>query len=60
LVDGVLVVDRAYRWQHDDGKDGGPAHVLVNLAVGGKWPGPPAAQSLPAHLHVEYIRVWQR
>jgi glycosyltransferase involved in cell wall biosynthesis len=60
LVDGVCVADRAYRWQHDDGKDGGPAHVLVNLAVGGKWPGPPAAKSLPAHLHIEYIRVWQR
>jgi len=33
--------------------------VLVNLAVGGKWPGPPAARRLPARLQIEYIRVWQ-
>jgi glycosyltransferase involved in cell wall biosynthesis len=59
LVDGVIFADREYRWQHDDGSDGGPAHVLVNLAVGGKWPGPPAARRLPARLQIEYIRVWQ-
>ena len=59
-VDGALVVDREFRWVHADGRDAGPAHVLVNLAVGGKWPGPPAAEALPARLVVDYIRVWQR
>lgn len=60
-VDGVLVADRAFRWIHDDGSDAGDAHVLVNLAVGGKWPGPPRDPGIfPAHLAVEYIRVWQR
>ncbi len=61
LVDGKPIADRAYRWAHDDGSDGGPAHVLVNLAVGGKWPGPPQrAADFPAALEIEYIRVWQR
>ncbi|MEY2934631.1 MAG: hypothetical protein RL033_5380 [Pseudomonadota bacterium] len=60
LVDGVVIADREYRWVHDDGTDGGPAHVLVNLAVGGKWPGPPATGVLPARLNIAYIRVWQR
>lgn len=61
LVDGKPIADRAYRWAHGDGTDGGPAHVLVNLAVGGKWPGPPrAAADFPAALEIEYIRVWQR
>lgn len=61
LVDGKLIADRAYRWTHEDGSDGGPAHVLVNLAVGGKWPGPPQrAGDFPAALEIEYIRVWQR
>jgi beta-glucanase (GH16 family) len=60
LVDGVTVADRAFRWVHDDGKDAGPAHVLVNLAVGGKWPGPPDAAALPAELVVAFIRVWQK
>lgn len=60
LVDGVTIVDREFRWLHDDGKDAGKAHVLVNLAVGGKWPGDPAPSALPARLLVEYIRVWQQ
>jgi beta-glucanase (GH16 family) len=60
-VDGVLVADRAFRWIHDDGKDAGPAHVLVNLAVGGKWPGPPADASIfPASLVISHLRVWQQ
>ena len=60
-LDGTLIADRPYRWSHGDGSDGGPAHVLVNLAVGGKWPGPPTdAKSFPATLDVDYIRVWQR
>jgi beta-glucanase (GH16 family) len=61
FVDGNLVADRSFRWQHDNGSDGGPAHVLVNLAVGGKWPGPPPADAaFPARLDIAYIRVWQR
>ncbi|HVR61565.1 MAG TPA: glycoside hydrolase family 16 protein [Polyangia bacterium] len=61
FVDGSLVADRPFRWQHKDGSDGGPAHVLVNLAVGGKWPGPPQDDTIfPARLHIAYIRVWQR
>ncbi len=50
-----------FEWKHDDGTDGGPAHVLVNLAVGGKWPGPPVEpEAFPAKLEIDYIRVWQR
>jgi beta-glucanase (GH16 family) len=61
LVDGVVVSDREFRWCHDDGTDAGPAHVLVNLAVGGKWAGVPAGPKLfPASLEVAHIRVWQR
>ncbi len=59
-VDDALVADREYAWIHDDGRDGGAAHVIACLAVGGKWPGPPPADSLPAALDIEYIRVWQR
>ena len=60
FVDDVLVVDREFQWVHRDGSDGGAAHVLVNLAVGGQWPGPPLATSLPARLRVAHIRVWQQ
>ncbi|WP_294639488.1 glycoside hydrolase family 16 protein [uncultured Aquabacterium sp.] len=59
-VDGALIVDRDFSWIHNDGRDAGDAHVLVNLAIGGKWPGPPDARTLPAQLDIQYIRVWQR
>jgi beta-glucanase (GH16 family) len=59
-VDDVLVVDRSFAWRHDDGTDAGPVHVLVNLAVGGKWPGPPSdAGVFPARLRLAHMRVWQ-
>lgn len=61
FVDDVLIVDRPFRWLHSSGADGGSAHVLVNLAVGGKWPGPPARRDdFPAKLQLKHIRVWQR
>ena len=60
-IDDKLVVDKSFEWKHKNGADAGPAHVLVNLAVGGKWPGPPTREEdFPARLEVEYIRVWQK
>ena len=60
-VDNVEVAERRFAWRHEDGSDGGPAHVLLNLAVGGDWPGPPTdAAEFPATLQVDYIRVWQK
>jgi beta-glucanase (GH16 family) len=59
-VDDELVADRAFAWRHNDGSDAGPAHVLVNLAVGGRWPGAPTDPTLfPARLQLAHIRVWQ-
>ena len=61
FVDDVLVVERPFRWLHASGADAGPAHVLVNLAVGGKWPGAPdRLEDFPAKLQLKHIRVWQR
>jgi hypothetical protein len=60
-VDDILVVERPFQWRHNDGSDGGPAHILVNLAVGGKWAGDPiSAADFPAKLMIRYIRVWQK
>lgn len=60
FVDDTLVVDRQFAWQHNDGSDAGPAHVLVNLAVGGRWPGAPHdAAKFPARLRLSHVRVWQ-
>lgn len=35
-------------------------HLLVNLAIGGNWPGPPNETSVfPQRLEIDYIRVYQ-
>jgi len=37
-----------------------PFHLLLNLAVGGTWPGPPDASTpLPATLLVDWVRVYR-
>jgi beta-glucanase (GH16 family) len=37
-----------------------PMYLIVNLAVGGKWPGDPDASTIfPASLHVQRIRAWR-
>jgi beta-glucanase (GH16 family) len=36
-------------------------HLIMNLAVGGNWPGPPDGSTVfPQRLTVDYVRVFQR
>ena len=43
-------------WPFDSGK----FFFILNLAVGGKWPGSPnRATRFPAEMLVDYVRVWQ-
>ncbi len=35
-------------------------HIIVNLAVGGYWPGPPDETTVfPARMYIDYIRVYE-
>ena len=44
-------------WPFDDGR----YFVLLNLAVGGTWPGPPTASTAsPLEMLVDYVRVYQQ
>jgi beta-glucanase (GH16 family) len=62
LLDGAVyaTVDRtalpagaAWPFEH-------PAFLLLDLAVGGDWPGAPtAATPLPAQMLVDWVRVWR-
>jgi beta-glucanase (GH16 family) len=38
----------------------GPFYLLLNLAVGGDWPGQPTPHALPARFLIDYVRVYQR
>lgn len=44
------------RWVFDH-----PHHVILDVAVGGEWPGPPDATTpFPATMLVDWVRVWDR
>jgi beta-glucanase (GH16 family) len=44
------------RWVYDH-----PFFILLNLAVGGSWPGDPdATTEFPQRLLVDYVRVYKR
>jgi beta-glucanase (GH16 family) len=35
-------------------------YLLLTLAVGGEFPGPPSASTMfPSSMQVDYVRVWQ-
>ncbi len=56
-VDGVEV------WRYTDAAhiSNEPEYLLLNLAVGGDWPGPPNGNTpFPSYYDVDYVRVWQR
>jgi beta-glucanase (GH16 family) len=61
---GVIVwyVDGVERWRFSRASaiPREPMYLLLNLAVGGPWAGAPdESTSLPSHLHVDYVRLWQ-
>lgn len=37
-----------------------PMYLLLNLAVGGDWPGPVSDSVLPAAMQVDWVRVYQK
>lgn len=41
--------------------DQGPQFVLLNLAVGGNWPGPPDAKTVfPSEMLVDYVKIYSK
>ena len=61
-LDGRKLVTRGYHWKYDDGRDAAPAHVLLNLAIGGQWAGRHGIDDarFPQALEVDYVRVYQK
>jgi len=39
--------------------DSGPSFIILNLAVGGSWPGPPSSTTpFPSSMLVDYVRIY--
>ncbi len=63
-VDGALYQTQT-QWRSDGGPFPAPFdqpfHLVLNLAVGGKWPGAPDAKTVfPQRFEVDYVRVYRR
>jgi beta-glucanase (GH16 family) len=43
------------RWVFDDQ----PFYLLLNVAVGGDWPGKPVDAVLPQQMRVDWVKVWR-
>ncbi|HEX6972639.1 MAG TPA: glycoside hydrolase family 16 protein [Limnochordia bacterium] len=54
-------VDGIERYRATQPVPQGPMYMLVNLAVGGNWPGSPDEQTpFPSSFDVDYVRVYRR
>lgn len=60
-LDGKRIYTRNYYWRSNEGKLAGPAHVLLNLAVGGPWAGRFGIDegAFPQTFTIDYVRVCQ-
>ena len=56
----IWFVDGKERNRSSQGVPKEPMFMLLNLAVGGEWPGyPDKTTPFPSYLQVDYVRVWQ-
>jgi uncharacterized repeat protein (TIGR01451 family) len=58
----IWYVDGIERWRYADAAtiSSQPSYLLLNLAVGGEWPGPPNLLTpFPSTMDVDYVRVWK-
>ncbi|MCX6182767.1 MAG: glycoside hydrolase family 16 protein [Bacteroidetes bacterium] len=61
-LDGVLYSTKKttdtdpHRWPFDQ-----TFHMILNLAIGGQWPGPPdESTTFPKYMFVDYVRVYKK
>ena len=55
-----IIFRSVYEWKTNAGVTSQPAHVLINLAIGGAWPGTPDETKFPYFMGVSNCRVYSR
>lgn len=57
----VWYLDGVEQWRYaEPGIPDQPMYLIINLAVGGEWPGDPDATTpFPAQFLIDYVRAWQ-
>jgi beta-glucanase (GH16 family) len=59
----IWYLDGVEQWRFEDDRyiPDEPMYLIMNLAVGGDWPGPPDSSTrFPADFLIDYVRVWRR
>jgi beta-glucanase (GH16 family) len=59
----VWIVDGHERWRFEEQAyiPKSQMYLLLNLAVGGDWPGLPGPDTVfPSYFEVDYVRVWNQ
>jgi beta-glucanase (GH16 family) len=57
----IWFVDGVERFRSEDSIPKGKMYILINLAVGGDWPGAPDdSTQFPTSFEVDYVRVYQK
>jgi beta-glucanase (GH16 family) len=59
----IWYVDGIEHWRYSDSAHipNEPMYLVINLAVGGDWPGAPDSSTrLPSYFEIDYVRVWKR
>lgn len=61
-VDGKKIVSRSANWLRPDGLAAGPAHILLNLAIGGSWAGRNGIDdsAFPQALQIDWVRGYKK
>jgi beta-glucanase (GH16 family) len=61
-VDGLKVMSREHSWIYVDGVVGAPAHILLNLAIGGAWAGRYGIEdsAFPQSLDIDWVRAYKK
>ncbi|RQP22204.1 glycoside hydrolase family 16 protein [Piscinibacter terrae] len=61
-VDGLKIYTRSYQWNYNDGTLAGPAHILLNFAVGGSWAGRHGIDdaAFPQALQIDWVRAYTK
>ena len=62
FVDGLKIYTRTYQWNYADGTLAGPAHILLNLAIGGSWAGRYDIDdnAFPQALQIDWVRAYSK
>jgi beta-glucanase (GH16 family) len=62
FVDGYKTACENYRWVENGGAQAAPAHVLLNLAIGGGWAGRYGIDTakFPTSFDVDHVRVYRK